>query len=62
MGCAVKKNLNHPKADPEKKSVLCQKRHELNSKVDERGFSRIYGCSVKGQCCYGKQDWGTKIE
>ncbi|PPE02988.1 hypothetical protein [Holospora curviuscula] len=61
---AIKKLLNHPKTDPEKRSVFYQKRDELNSKVDEHGVThdmpRPYGYSVKGQPCYGKQDWRSK--
>ncbi|WP_104206623.1 hypothetical protein [Holospora curviuscula] len=59
-----KKILNYLKADPEKRSVLCQKRDELNSKIDERGnthdMSKTHGYSVKRWRCYGKQDWGVK--
>ncbi|PPE03596.1 hypothetical protein [Holospora curviuscula] len=47
-----KKTLNHPKVDPEKRSVLYQKHDELNRKVNERGIvhdmSKTHGDSVKG--------------
>ncbi|WP_165780726.1 hypothetical protein [Holospora curviuscula] len=53
---------------------MYKKRDELHRKEkqsaysDERGFvhdmPRTHGYSVKGQRCYGKQDWGgvPKIE
>ncbi|WP_165780676.1 hypothetical protein [Holospora curviuscula] len=51
LGVRHKKTLNHPKVDPEKRSVLCQKRDELK-KVDERGVSydmlRRHGYFIKG--------------
>ena len=67
---AIKKTLNHPKADPEKRSIFCQKIADLENKekpivyIDESGFAhdmpRTHGYSIKGQRCYGKHDWGAK--
>ncbi|WP_129591847.1 hypothetical protein [Holospora curviuscula] len=61
---AIKKPLNHPKVDPEKRFLLCQKCDELNRKVDEHGVShdmpRTHGYSVKGKRSYGKQELGCQ--
>jgi len=64
------KNLKHLKADPEKRSVFCQKLKKLKAKsfcpvfLDESGFfhdmPRTHGYSFRGQKCYGQQDWGAK--
>ena len=66
----IKKSLHHPKADPEKRSIYCQKLQKyINDKrpiisIDESGFAhdmpRTHGYSKKGQRCYGKHDWGAK--
>ncbi|WP_207760898.1 hypothetical protein [Holospora curviuscula] len=54
MGCAIK----NPKEDPEKRSVFFQKRDQLKSKVNARGFShgmpRTHGYSLKGKRYYRK--------
>ncbi|WP_207760843.1 hypothetical protein [Holospora curviuscula] len=55
LGIRYKKTFHHSKTDPQKRSVVCQKRDQLKSKVDERGFPhdmpKIHRCSVKEQCC-----------
>ncbi len=66
----IKKTLNHPKADPEKRSTFCRKVEELEKEcrsivyIDESGFAhdmpRTHGYSVKGKRCYDKHDWGAK--
>ncbi|PPE04174.1 hypothetical protein HCUR_00365 [Holospora curviuscula] len=61
-----KKTLNHPKVDPEKRSVLHKKHDELNRKVNERGIAhdmpKTHGDSVKEQHRYETQDWGEQGE
>jgi transposase len=67
---SYKKTLKHPKADPEKRYMFCQKIEDLEKQgetifyIDESGFAhdmtRTHGYSVKGQRCYGKHDWGAK--
>lgn len=67
---AIKKTLNHPKADPAKRSIFCQEIKRLQSEgkaiayVDESGFAhdapRTHGYSIQGQKCYGRHDWGAK--
>ena len=64
------KTLNHPKADPERRSMFCQKINELKKKdrklvyIDESGFMhdmpRTHGYSDKGKRCYGTHNWGVK--
>ncbi|WP_279337399.1 hypothetical protein [Holospora curviuscula] len=43
---------------------MCQKRDELNSKVDERGLahdmSRTHEYYLKGKRCYVNQNFGCK--
>ena len=66
----IKKTLNHPKADPERRSIFCQKIELLKSEgksivyIDESGFAhdmpRTHGYSLKGLRCYGKHNWGAK--
>jgi transposase len=66
----IKKTLTHPKADGEKRSAFCQEIDDLNKQgrplvyVDESGFAhdmpRTHGYAIKGQRCYGSQDWGAK--
>jgi transposase len=66
----IKKTLNHPKADPERRSVFCQeiKKHKEKSRslvfIDESGFAhdmpRLHGYSAKGSRCFGVHDWGAK--
>ena len=55
----IKKTLNHPKADPEKRSIFCKKIDELKKQdkdlvyIDESGFAhdmpRTHGYSDKGK-------------
>lgn len=69
-GLAIKKTLNHPKADSAKRSMFCQRIAELKREekpivyIDESGFAhdmpRTHGYSDKGQRCYGAHDWGAK--
>lgn len=66
----IKKTLQHPKADPEKRSTFCQRIEALEKEgkpivyIDESGFAhdmpRTHGYSDKGKRCYGKHDWGAK--
>jgi transposase len=66
----IKKTQNHPKADPEKRSIFCQEIQKLKDEgktivyVDESGFAqdmaRTHGYSLKGKRCYGVHDWGLK--
>lgn len=66
----IKKTLNHPKEDPEKRSTFCQRIDKLKKEdkpiiyIDESGFAhdmpRAHGYSIKGKRCYGKHDWGAK--
>ena len=66
----IKKTLQHPKADPEKRSVFCQNIEAYQKKgnpiiyIDESGFAhdmpRTHGYAFCGQRCYGKHDWGAK--
>ena len=67
---AIKKTLNHPKADFAKRSIFCQKIEQLQNEgkaiayIDESGFAhgalRTHGYSIQGQRCYGTHDWGAK--
>lgn len=60
----------HPKADPEKRSAFCQTIQQYQDEgypivsIDESGFAedmpRTHGYALKGERCYGKQDWGAK--
>ena len=69
-GSAIKKTFNHPKADPEKRSLFCGKMREIEKSntpivyIDESGFDydmpRTHGYSMKRQGCYGKHDGGAK--
>jgi len=69
-GLAIKKTLNHPKADPVKRSMFCQRIAELKREekpvvyIDESGFAhdmpRTHGYSIQGTRCYGINDWGAK--
>jgi transposase len=62
--------LNHPKADPVKRSTFCQCIEKFKEEgkqiayVDESGFAhdmpRLHGYSIKGKRCYGKYNWGAK--
>jgi transposase len=66
----IKKTLQHPKADKEKRSVFCEeiKKHEEKSRplvfIDESGFAhdmpRLHGYATKGSRCFGSHDWGAK--
>lgn len=70
LDVTYKKTLNHPKADPEKRSTFCRKVEKLEKEcrsivyIDESGFAhdmpRTHGYSVKGKRCYDKHDWGAK--
>jgi transposase len=67
---AIKKSLNHPKADEEKRAIFIKKieDYELQGKkiiyLDESGFSqddyRKRGYARIGQRCFDKYDWGKK--
>ena len=69
---AIKKTLNHPKADQEKRSMFCQRIEKLQDEgrtiayIDESGFAqdmpRTHGYSAKGERCFGTHDWGPKDE
>ena len=60
----------HPKADGEKRSDFCKKVSEFKKAqrplvfLDESGFShdmpRTHGYALRGERCYGTQDWGAK--
>ena len=66
----IKKSLNHPEVDQEKRSIYCQKLEEYKKNkrpivfIDESGFAhdmpRTHGYSKKDQRCNGTQDWGAK--
>jgi hypothetical protein len=66
----IKKTLQHPKVDQEKRTTFCQKVEEYKVAgkpivyIDESGFAhdmpRTHGYAFKGQRCYGKHDWGAK--
>ena len=66
----IKKTLQHPKADPKKRSILYQKIQEVKTAgrtiayIDESGFAhdmpRTHGYSAKGKSCYGTHDWGAR--
>ena len=66
----IKKTLTHPKADPERRSMFCQKIWAFKNEgrsivyIEESGFAhdmpRTHGYSSKGERCYGKHDWGAK--
>jgi|LauGreDrversion4_2_1035121.scaffolds.fasta_scaffold666540_1 DDE superfamily endonuclease len=66
----IKKTLQHPKVDQEKRTTFCQKVEEYKVAgkpivyIDESGFAhdmpRTHGYALKGQRCYGKHDWGAK--
>jgi hypothetical protein len=63
-----KKTLIHPKADEEKRLLFQDKltRHRAHNLdivyLDERDLAhdipRTHGYALKGQRCYGTQDWG----
>jgi hypothetical protein len=66
----IKKTLNHPKADKEKRSAFCATLEEFEAQgrslvfLDESGFAhdmpRLHGYSTKGSRCFGTHDWGAK--
>ncbi|MDX2050052.1 MAG: IS630 family transposase [Rickettsiaceae bacterium] len=66
----MKKTLNHPKEDPDRRSIFCERINALNAEgrsiayIDESGFAhdmpRTHGYSDKGKRCYGTHDWGAK--
>lgn len=70
LGSHIKKTLNHPKSNQEKRSIFCQKIDELKKEnkqivyIDESGFAhdmpRTHGYSERGKRCYGSHDWGAK--
>lgn len=67
---AIKKTLNHPKRDYEKRSTFCQKIDELKKEdraivyIDEsvsvHDMPRTHSYSSIGKRCYGTHDWGPK--
>ncbi len=69
-GSAVKKTLQHPKADEHAREVFAEKIKQYQAAdkpiiyIDESGFAvdmpRCHGYCPKGQRCYGKQDWHAK--
>lgn len=70
LGISYKKNLNHPKADPGRRSMFCQEIQQIENEgktivyIDASGFAhdmpRTHGYSTKGKRCYGSHDWGAK--
>jgi hypothetical protein len=70
LGSVIKKTLNHPKADQERRALFCQKLKELKESgqpityIDESGFAhdmpRTHGYSLRGERCFGVQDWGAR--
>lgn len=70
LGVAYKKTLNHPRANPEKRSAFCQilaefeKQGRLPVFIEENGFAhdmpRTHGYAKKGSRCCGDHDWGLK--
>lgn len=66
----IKKTLQHPKADKEKRSAFCEevKKYKEQSRplvfIDESGFAhdmpRTHGYATKGKRCFGTHDWGAK--
>lgn len=66
LNVTYKKTLIHPKATAEKRSAFCQEIERLKAQgrpliyVDESGFAHDMPHALKGQRCYGKQDWGAK--
>ena len=66
----IKKTLNHPKANPEKRSVFYEEVRDHKEKnrplvfIDESGFAhdmpRLHGYAVKGNRCFGTHDGGAK--
>lgn len=70
MELPIKKTLNHPRADYEKRiTFLCKiTRYKLQGfnivYLDESGFAvdspRTHGYSEKGERCYGEKDWHAK--
>lgn len=70
LGVTYKKTLNHPKADPERRSAFCTTLEEYKDQrrplvfLDASGFAhdmpRLHGYSAKGSRCFGTHDWGAK--
>ena len=64
----IKKTLQHPKADKEKRSVFCEEIKKYEGRplvfIDESGFAhdmpRLHGYAIKGSRCFGSHDWGAK--
>ena len=66
----IKKTLNHPKANPQKRSEFCQTIETFKKEerplvfLDESGFAhdmpRTHGYSPKGNRCFGTHNWGSK--
>ena len=66
----IKKTLVHPKADEEKRLLFKNKIDTYQAAgrdivyLDESGFAhdmpRTHGYALKGQRCYGVQDWGAR--
>ena len=69
---AIQKTLNHHNADPERRSIFCQKIKELEKTgrpivyIEESGFAydmpRIHGYSIKGQRCFMASTIGEQRE
>ena len=70
LGVTYKKTLNHPRANPEKRSVFCQTLAVIEKQgrspvfIDESGLAhdmpRTHGYAKKGYRCFGTHDWGAK--
>lgn len=70
FGSAVKKTLEHPRADTQARTDFQSrlKVHEAAGRpiidLDESGFAqdmpRCYGYALKGQRCHGKHNWQAK--
>ncbi len=66
----IKKTLYHPKADEVLRKEFLQKREQYTEEkriivyIDESGFAhdmpRTHGYSLKGERCYGEQDWHAR--
>ena len=70
LNVTYKKNASAPQADPEKRSIFCQRIETYKTRgtpivyIDESGFAhdmpRTHGYALCEQRCYGKHDWGEK--
>ncbi len=69
-GLPIKKTLQHPRADPEKRATFCQTIQKYQAEgrplvpLDESGFAhdmpRTHGYATRGNRCFGTHDWGAK--